>query len=170
MVTNQWFFTISILDMHWSVMLVNLNSVTNSIISMNVRSPGHVLECVPVAARITFTGFQIIAGNAVPLCHIFYADKAGAQKHCTGKPRWRHAWVAFELGHRNLELLPVSIRVASLSSTKFHPASTTSVSGLPGTMVMLPAASRRLGLQHRVGPYPSTGPGHCNHSGRRPDR
>ena len=35
---------------------------------------------------LTFQGFQIIAGNAVPLCHIFYADKAGAQKHCTHHP------------------------------------------------------------------------------------
>ncbi len=35
---------------------------------------------------LTFQGFQIIAGNAVPLCHVFYADKAGAQKHCTHHP------------------------------------------------------------------------------------
>ena len=26
---------------------------------------------------LAFQGFQRIAGNAVPLCHVFYADKAG---------------------------------------------------------------------------------------------
>ena len=35
---------------------------------------------------------------------------------------------------------------------------------------LLPATSRRLGFQHRVGPYPPKWPGHCNHPGRRPDR
>jgi hypothetical protein len=35
---------------------------------------------------IAFQGFQTIAGNAVPLCHIFYADKSGSTKHCTHHP------------------------------------------------------------------------------------
>ncbi len=36
-----------------------------------------------VNAGIVFQGFQRIAGNAVPLCHVFYTDKAGATKHCS---------------------------------------------------------------------------------------
>jgi hypothetical protein len=39
-----------------------------------------------VNGGLAFQGFQKIAGNAVPLCHIFYADKAGAGKHCTHHP------------------------------------------------------------------------------------
>ncbi len=30
--------------------------------------------------------FQRLACNAVPLCHVFYADKAGSTKHCTHFP------------------------------------------------------------------------------------
>ena len=39
-----------------------------------------------VNGGLAFQGFQKIAGNAVPLCHIFYADKAGAGKHSTHHP------------------------------------------------------------------------------------
>ncbi len=35
---------------------------------------------------LAFQGFQKIAGNAVPLCSVFYADKAGSTKHCTHHP------------------------------------------------------------------------------------
>ena len=34
-----------------------------------------------VNGGLAFQGFQLIAGNAVPLCHVFYADKAGSTKH-----------------------------------------------------------------------------------------
>jgi hypothetical protein len=33
-----------------------------------------------------FQGFQIRAGNAVPLCHVFFADKAGSTKNSTHHP------------------------------------------------------------------------------------
>ena len=39
-----------------------------------------------VNGGLAFQGFQRIAGNAVPLCHVFYADKAGSTKHCTHFP------------------------------------------------------------------------------------
>ena len=39
-----------------------------------------------VNGGIAFQGFQRLAGNAVPLCHVFYADKAGATKHCSHFP------------------------------------------------------------------------------------
>ena len=39
-----------------------------------------------VNGGLAFQGFQRIAGNAVPLCHVFYADKAGATKHCSHFP------------------------------------------------------------------------------------
>ncbi len=40
-----------------------------------------------INAGLAFQGFQKIAGNAVPLCHIFYSDKAGCghmSHHPTG--------------------------------------------------------------------------------------
>jgi hypothetical protein len=45
-----------------------------------VRAFGHV------NGGLAFQGFQAIAGNAVPLCHVLYADKAGATKHCSHYP------------------------------------------------------------------------------------
>ena len=39
-----------------------------------------------VNGGLAFQGFQRLAGNAVPLCHVFYADKAGSTKHCTHFP------------------------------------------------------------------------------------
>jgi hypothetical protein len=33
-----------------------------------------------------FQGFQIQAGNAVPICHVFFVDKAGSTKNCTHNP------------------------------------------------------------------------------------
>ncbi len=33
-----------------------------------------------------FQGFQIRAGNAVPMCHVFFADKAGSTKNSTHHP------------------------------------------------------------------------------------
>jgi hypothetical protein len=39
-----------------------------------------------VNGGLAFQGFQQIAGNAVPLCHVFYADKAGSTKNCTHHP------------------------------------------------------------------------------------
>ncbi len=48
--------------------------------SHGVRVFGRVNGC------LAFQGFQQIAGNAVPLCHVFYADKAGAGKHSTHHP------------------------------------------------------------------------------------
>jgi hypothetical protein len=39
-----------------------------------------------VNGGLAFQGFQAIAGNAVPLCHIFFADKAGSTKHCSHHP------------------------------------------------------------------------------------
>jgi hypothetical protein len=39
-----------------------------------------------VNGGLAFQGFQAIAGNAVPLCHVLYADKAGATKHCSHYP------------------------------------------------------------------------------------
>ena len=35
---------------------------------------------------MAFQGFQKIAGNVVPLCSVFYADKAGSTKNCTHHP------------------------------------------------------------------------------------
>jgi hypothetical protein len=34
-----------------------------------------------VNGGLAFQGCQAIAGNAVPLCDVFYADKAGATKY-----------------------------------------------------------------------------------------
>jgi hypothetical protein len=39
-----------------------------------------------VNGGLAFQGFQRLAGNAVPLCHVFYADKAGSTKHCSHFP------------------------------------------------------------------------------------
>jgi hypothetical protein len=39
-----------------------------------------------VNGGLAFQGFQQIAGNAVPLCHVFYTDKAGSTKNCTHHP------------------------------------------------------------------------------------
>jgi hypothetical protein len=39
-----------------------------------------------VNGGLAFQGFQKIAGNAVPLCHVLYADKAGSTKHCSHHP------------------------------------------------------------------------------------
>jgi hypothetical protein len=39
-----------------------------------------------VNGGLAFQGFQAIAGNAVPLCHVLYADKAGATKHFSHYP------------------------------------------------------------------------------------
>ncbi len=39
-----------------------------------------------VNGGLAFQGFQAIAGNVVPLCSVFYADKAGATKNCTNHP------------------------------------------------------------------------------------
>jgi hypothetical protein len=38
---------------------------------------------------LAFQGFQKVAGNAVPLCSVFYADKAGSTKNCTHHPIYR---------------------------------------------------------------------------------
>jgi hypothetical protein len=75
--------------MPWSDMLVNINSKTSSIISMNERNHGHVLVCAlfgRVNGGLALQGFQTIAGNAVPLCHVLYVDKAGSTKHCSHHP------------------------------------------------------------------------------------
>ena len=39
-----------------------------------------------VNGGLAFQGFQKIAGNAVPLCSVFYADKAGSTKNCSHHP------------------------------------------------------------------------------------
>ncbi len=39
-----------------------------------------------VNGGLVFQGFQTIAGNAVPLCHVLHADKAGSTKHCFHHP------------------------------------------------------------------------------------
>ncbi len=45
-----------------------------------VRAFGRVNE------GTAFQGFQIRAGNAVPMCHVFFADKSGSTKNCTHHP------------------------------------------------------------------------------------
>ena len=39
-----------------------------------------------VYGGLAFQGFQKIAGDAVPLCNVFYADKAGSTKNCSHHP------------------------------------------------------------------------------------
>ena len=39
-----------------------------------------------VNGGLAFQGFQNIAGNALPWCSVFYADKAGSTKNCTHHP------------------------------------------------------------------------------------
>jgi hypothetical protein len=39
-----------------------------------------------VNGGLAFQGFQKIAGDAVPLCNVFYADKAGSTKNCSHHP------------------------------------------------------------------------------------
>ena len=39
-----------------------------------------------VNGGLAFQGFQKIAGNAVPLCSVFSADKAGSTKNCSHHP------------------------------------------------------------------------------------
>ena len=57
------------------------------------------------------------ATQADPVLYCWSQQEPAPDSILIGKPRWRHAWVAFELGHRNLELLLVPVRVASPSST-----------------------------------------------------
>jgi hypothetical protein len=39
-----------------------------------------------VNGGLAFQGFQTITGNAVPLYHVLYVDKAGSTKHCSHHP------------------------------------------------------------------------------------
>jgi hypothetical protein len=46
-----------------------------------------------------FQGFQILAGNAVPICHAFFADKAGSTKNCTHHPIYGELSSLLELSY-----------------------------------------------------------------------
>ena len=54
-----------------------------------------------VNGGLAFQGFQKIAGNAVPLCSVFYADKAGSTKNCGHHPIYGIIlyWYFFALYH-----------------------------------------------------------------------
>jgi hypothetical protein len=46
-----------------------------------------------VNGGLAFQGFQKVAGNAVPLCSVFYADKAGSTKNCSHHPIYGKFWL-----------------------------------------------------------------------------
>jgi hypothetical protein len=82
--TRRFCSIMSIRDMHWNGMRVNPNSGTNereeSWTHPGLSAFGRVNGC------LAFQGFQRLAGNAVSLCHVFHADKAGSTKHCSHFP------------------------------------------------------------------------------------
>jgi hypothetical protein len=63
-----------------SIRRVSIRSTLSNRTRPGVRAFGRV------NGGLAFQGFQTIAGNAVPLCHVLYADKAGSTKNCSHHP------------------------------------------------------------------------------------
>jgi hypothetical protein len=81
----------------------------------------------------------IFVDEVAMLGEVFYKSSMMIKKVRTGKPRRRHAWVAFELGLRSLELPHLLNRKASASFT-ITPTPMHAVSGFPAPTALLPAS------------------------------
>lgn len=64
-----------------------------------------------------FQGFQIRAGNAVPMCHVFFADKAGSTKNSTHHPIYGE--LSSLLKPTKTKLLSLPKLLSLLSSLRF---------------------------------------------------
>jgi hypothetical protein len=77
--------------------------------------PG-VREFGRVNGGTAFQGFQIRAGNAVPMCHVFFADKAGSTKNSTHHPIYGELSISSLLKPTKTKLLSLPKLLSLLSS------------------------------------------------------